>query len=247
MSSWSRVHDIWVVRSGKLCAVQLTACPWIVSFMTMKLYFSRNPKPRLAVAVAKFLGAPVDYEFAAPFAPGQAEKFSKLNPNLSIPILEENGQGLWEADAIACRLSRKMGSNFWRTGDDESDMIRWLSWGKSNFVHACDMVHFERGTKQRYGLGPIDQKKVDVGLRMFREAAAILESHLASRQWLTGEEPSYADFRMATFLPFNEVAKLPLDHFGGICRWYDRLQKIRAWHQPFENLVAPELPAVPVD
>ncbi|MDP2733560.1 MAG: glutathione S-transferase family protein, partial [Hoeflea sp.] len=117
----------------------------------MKLYCSRNPNPRLAVAVARYLNCPVEFEFAAPFAKGQAERFSKLNPNLSIPILEEANGTLWEADAIACRFSRAMGSDFWRVGDDEPDMIRWISWGKANFVQACDMVHFEYGTKQRYG------------------------------------------------------------------------------------------------
>jgi len=211
----------------------------------MKLYFSRNPNPRLAVAVAKFLDAPVEFEFAAPFAPGQAEKFSKLNPNLSIPILEENGHSLWETDAIACRLSQRMGSNFWRMGEDEPDMIRWISWGKANFVQACDMVHFERGTKQRYGQGLINADKVEEGLLMFNNAALILESHLASRHWLTGDEPSYADFRMATFLPYNEVAKLPLDGFTAISRWYGRLENIKAWRHPFENLSAPELPPIP--
>lgn len=113
----------------------------------MKLFFSRNPNPRLALAVARHLGVRMEFEWAAPFAPGQAERFRPLNANLSLPILVESGRSLWEADAIACRLSRVARSDFWRAGDDEPDMIRWISWGKENFMRACDMVHFERGTK----------------------------------------------------------------------------------------------------
>lgn len=37
----------------------------------MKLYFSRNPNPRLAVTVARYLETKVDFEFASPFAAGQ--------------------------------------------------------------------------------------------------------------------------------------------------------------------------------
>jgi glutathione S-transferase len=207
----------------------------------MKLFFSRNPNPRLAVAVARYLDAKVEFEFAAPFAPGQAERFRPLNPNLSIPILVSSGRSLWEADAIACQLSRDAHSDFWRTDDDEPDMIRWLSWGKENFTRACDIVHFERGTKQRYGLGPIDHAKVDEGLRRFHTAAAILESELAQRTWLTGERISYADFRMATFLPFNDVARLPLDGYAAVSRWYRQLEDIDAWRDPFRMLNAPEL------
>ena len=72
----------------------------------MKLYFSRNYNPRLAVAAARYLNSPVEFEFASPFSPGQSEKFLKLNPNQSVPILVEGDKTLWEADAIACRLSQ---------------------------------------------------------------------------------------------------------------------------------------------
>ena len=210
----------------------------------MKLFFSRNPNPRLAVAVARYLEAKVEFEFAAPFAPGQAELFRPLNPNLSLPILTGSWGSLWEADAIACRLSRDMRSDFWRTGDDEPDMIRWLSWGKENFVRACDTVHFERGTKQRYGFGPIDPGKVREGTEEFRRAAALLEAELSQRQWLVGNSLSYADFRMATFLPFNDVARLPLGDYPSVFAWYRRLEAIDAWRDPFDGLEAPLLPPV---
>jgi glutathione S-transferase len=210
-----------------------------------KLLFSRNPNPRLAVASARYLDAEIDYEFAAPFAPGQAEKYRPLNPNLSLPILVGPNGSLWEADAIACRFSRDARSDFWRTGDDGPDMIRWLSWGKENFVRACDIVHFERGTKQRYALGPLDQRQVEEGLQRFRTAASILEAELAGRKWLTGNRLSYADFRMATFLPFNDIARLPLDDNPSVARWYHGLEEIDAWRDPFKGLDAPELPPVP--
>lgn len=211
----------------------------------MKLFYSRNPNPRLALAVARHLAADVEFEWASPFAPGQAEKFRPLNPNLSIPILVDRGKSLWEADAIACRLSRHAGSDFWRAGDDEPDMIRWISWGKENFVRACDIVHFERGTKQRYALGPIDDVQVKNGLKRFATAAAILEAELSGRHWLLGNAVSYADFRMATFLPFNDVTGLPLDDHPSVRRWYRQLEKIDAWRDPFEGLDAPALPPLP--
>ncbi len=211
----------------------------------MKLFFSRNPNPRLAVAVARHLGAKVEFEFAAPRAPGHGERYRPLNPNLLLPILSGQGKSLWEADAIACRLSRDARSDFWRTDDDEPAMIQWLSWGKENFARACDMVHFERGTKQRYGLGPVDQQRVEEGLGRFGTAAAILDAELSGRGWLVGDSVSYADFRMATFLPFNDVAGLPLEDYPSVERWYRQLEEIDAWRDPFGGLDAPELPPVP--
>ena len=113
----------------------------------MKLYFSRNLNPRLAVAAARFLELPIEFEFASPFSPEQREKFLKLNPNQSVPILVEGDKTLWEADAIACRLSQLAHSDFWPTGESLPEVVRWISWGYWNFVRACDRVHFERVTK----------------------------------------------------------------------------------------------------
>lgn len=213
----------------------------------MKLHYSRNPNPRLAVAVARHLGSPVDFVFASPFAPGQAETYRPLNPSLSIPILEEEGRrSLWEADAIACRLSRLSGSDFWRRDEDEPDMIRWLSWGKANFVQACDMVHFEYGTKQRYGIGPVEPAVVAEGLGAFRRAADILEAEFSARPFLLDSGLSYADFRMACFLPYNDVAGLPLADYPALSAWNDRLEALPAWSDPFAGLDAPSLPRVPL-
>ena len=152
----------------------------------MKLYFSRNLNPRLAVAAARFLELPIEFEFASPFSPGEREKFLKLNPNLSVPILVEGERTLWEADAIACRLSQLADSDFWPVGDSLPDLVRWISWGYWNFVRACDRVHFERVTKQRYRLGPVRQDVVELGLSEFASSAAILEEHLGASDWLVG-------------------------------------------------------------
>ncbi|MFY0582352.1 glutathione S-transferase family protein [Cystobacter fuscus] len=212
--------------------------------MTTTLYFSRNPNPRLAVAVARHLAAPVSFQFAEPLAPGQAERYRHLNPSLRLPILAEEGGSLWEADAIACRLSQMVGSDFWRTGAELPDMIRWVSWSRDNFMHACDMVHFERGTKQRYKLGALDEALVSQGLERFHQTATILNGHLAKQDWLLASGLSYADFRMAVFLPYNDVARLPLADYPAVAARHERLMTLPAWADPFEGLSAPELPPI---
>lgn len=211
------------------------------------LYYSRNPNPRLAVAVARYLDAPVTLAWASPFAPDQADRFLQLNPTQRIPILlEDDGTALWEADAIACRLSQMVGADFWRQGPDQPDMIRWLSWGKETFVRACDMVQFELGTKRRYHRHlPTDTARIAEGTRQFHDAARILDRHLDARDWLTGTTPSHADFRMASFLPFNAIMHLPLADYPALNAWNARLEAIPAWSDPFQGLDAPDLPPIP--
>lgn len=213
--------------------------------MRPTLHFSRNYNPRLAVATARHLRAPVDCRFAAPFDPAHSDRFRKLNPSLLIPILEHDGVALWEADAIACRLSQMVGSEFWRSGSGLPDMIRWLSWGHGNFVRACDLVHFERVTRRRYALGALRPDWVAEGLARFATAGAQLDTHLGRQDWLLPDGLSYADFRMACVLPFADIAGLPLADFPAIAAWHDRLMQLPEWADPFAGLDAPPLPDLP--
>lgn len=209
----------------------------------MILHFSRNPNPRLALTVACCLGSAVEFRFAAPFAPDQADHCRKLNPTQLLPILEEEGRPpLWEADAICCRLA--MGGALWPLDARLPEVIRWISWGKANFVMATELLNWELGTKQRYGIGPVDWEGVDRGLADFHRASAQLEAHLAGRDFLCGAL-TYADFRMASFLPYDDVTELPMAGYPALSDWAARMAALPYWADPFQGLDAPALPPVP--
>jgi hypothetical protein len=100
------------------------------------------------------------------------------------------------------------------------------------------------GSKQRYTLGPIDDARVAFGEEMFQASAKILEAHLKGRDFLLNSGLTYVDFRMATFLPFNDVAGQPMADCPSILQWYERLSLIPEWAYPFSGLAAPDLPIV---
>lgn len=54
------------------------------------LDISRNPNPRLALAVARYLGLSLGFEFCAPFDPKQSDFFRRLNPSLRLRIGLDN-------------------------------------------------------------------------------------------------------------------------------------------------------------
>ena len=70
------------------------------------------------------------------------------------------------------------------------DVVRWTSWGYWNFVRACDRVHFERVTKQRYGIGPARPDLVELGLNEFVSSAAIFWNSISARRTGSSESTS---------------------------------------------------------
>ena len=202
----------------------------------MKLYYSQNLNPRVAVAVARYLKSPVEYIAASPRDPKHEEAFRPINPNTLVPVLVESERRLWETDAIACRLAEVAQSDFWPTGKLLPEFIMWISWGTHHFIRAGDMFSFQNITRPRYSLGPEDTIGLANALEDFNRFAPILDDYLATHTWLVDDRLTYADFRLATVLPFAEEAKLPVMGYRNIIAWHDRLLDIDAWRAPFEGL-----------
>lgn len=203
----------------------------------MKLYYSPNLNPRVAVAVARYLGSPVEFVRASPRHPDNIAAFRAINPNALVPVLEEgDGRRLWETDAIACRLSALAGADFWRTGEAEPEMIQWVSWAAHHLNAAAGTLYFERLIRPTFSDIAAPEALVAEAMRDFRTHATTLDAALEGRAWLLGDRLSYADFRVGTSLPFADGAGLPLEGLENLARWRERLQAINAWSRPFDGL-----------
>jgi len=204
--------------------------------MRVKLYYSRNLNPRVAVATARYLGSPVEYVAASPRDPPHEEAFRSINPNTLVPVLVEGGESLWETDAIVCRLCQIAGSDFWPGGDALPELIRWLSWNKRHLTLAGEAYYFENIIKPKYLDLPPDPRVIEDAEGEFHRFARVLDDILASRRWLIEDRLTYADFRTATIMPFAGEAKMPIDDYKHILGWAQRLDDVDAWRAPFEGL-----------
>jgi glutathione S-transferase len=115
-------------------------------------------------------------------------------------------------------------------------MIRWISWGTHHLTRAADPVYFSRVAMPQWTDERLPEAQIAEALGEFRGFVAILDAVLAGRDWLVGGHLSYADFRVATALPFAEAAGLPLEEVPHVRRWHARLTALDAWREPFAGL-----------
>jgi glutathione S-transferase len=203
----------------------------------MKLYYSKNLNPRVAVAVAKLLASPVDFVRANPRGPKEDEEaFRSINPNTLVPVLVEGQRRLWETDAIACRLSALARSDFWPTGEALPELIMWLSWSAHHFTAAGGVFYFENFIRPQFSKAPADPETLRHAGHNFHRFASVLDETLANRKWLLEDRMTYADFRVASVLPFAKAAALPISGYPNILKWHDRLNLVDTWRSPFESL-----------
>lgn len=202
-----------------------------------KLYYSVNLNPRLCVAVARYLGADLDYVPSSHFTGANQDALRKLNPMTRFPVLEEaDGAILWETDAIICRLSALAGSDLWCRDDSQPQMIRWLSWTAYHLMPAGDVHYFERVIRPTFSDQPEDPKLMADSMARYRKCAGVLNDWLKDRQWLVGDHISYADFRVATLMPFARQALLPVDDYPDLQRHAAQLDALPHWRDPFAGL-----------
>jgi glutathione S-transferase len=162
------------------------------------------------------------------------DAFLPLNPNSLAPLLVEDGTPLWEADAIALRLSRLAGGDFW-PDEHAVEMMKWVSWSAHHFTVAGAGLVWHNFTALSW-MGPPDPAVVAGVAEDFHRFAAILDATLGGREWLVGNCLTYADFRVASALPFAERGRIPVDDYRNILAWHDRLNEIDAWREPFAGL-----------
>ena len=115
-----------------------------------------------------------------------------LNPNSTIPVLQDGDYALWESNVITRYLSAKhsMGNLYPATLNERFDAERWMEWQQTtaNPASRNGFWHLVRLPADQREPALIAQSNAAVELLM-----AILDAHLATRRFMVGDSFTMAD------------------------------------------------------
>lgn len=172
------------------------------------------------------LGVPYEAR-AVDFYPGREHKspaMLALNPLGQIPILEDDGLVLRDAQAILAHLANKHdGDGVWLPRDDRfGPVMMWLSFagGELMAISAARMI----GMLGYPGDLETLQKKGRAALR-------VLDDHLADRaiagsEWVVGETPTIADIALFPYVALSHDAGIGHEDYPAINLWQRRVRKL---------------------
>jgi glutathione S-transferase len=201
----------------------------------MRLYqHPMSANARAAIMTVYQLNAPVELVFVD-LAQGHQNlpAFLKMNPNHRVPVLEDGDFHLWESRAIMQYLAEKTpGQTIYPTeARARADVNRWLFWSGQHFAPAIGIFFFENVVKGMIGRGAPDPTELKRGTAVFNEFAAVLDSHLSDRNWISGNSVTLADLSIAAAYACAAPGKAPVAWYANLQRWLARVQTLEAWQR----------------
>ncbi|MDI3284285.1 glutathione S-transferase family protein [Polyangium sp. 15x6] len=157
--------------------------------------------------------------------------FLGRNPHGKVPVLEDGALVLRESDAIVAYLGDTYGAGLWpKSPAARAEALQWLFFDAANFGYAGRLWWADVLTPKTGRTGPaagpelVGQVATDVG-----RALGVLETHLASRDYLLGEF-TLVDCSVGVMVNLLRGTRLDTpEAFPAVTAYRDRIRSRAAW------------------
>lgn len=193
---------------------------------------------RRVMLAALHMGTPLELTEVNLLSEEDRRRLLKLNPNNKLPVLQDGEFTLWESCAIMQYLAeRSDGQTLYpQHAQTRADINHWMFWAVQHFAPPISVMCYERIWKGLSGRGGPDEVELERADRQLAQFAAVLEQHLAGRQWMVGDQLSLADMALAPSLTFIQQAKLPLTRYPHMMAWLGRMTQLDTWQQTMPGM-----------
>ncbi len=162
------------------------------------------------------------------FGVTDGSEYRAMNPNGRVPTIDDDGFVLWESNAIVRYLAARHGAGTLCPADPQrlADADRWMTWQSATVGRTM------RGLIHAMFNPPPDQRDPVAAAPMIETVTghwAILDAHLADRDYVMGQDFTMADIPMGAYaLRWFEmdIARPAMPHLEA---WYARLQDREAY------------------
>lgn len=150
-------------------------------------------------------------------------QYRAMNPNGLVPVLQDDGLTLWESHAILRYLAASYGQDsLWRAGAQQRAVVdQWTDWTATTFQPAWIAMFWlvVRTPEEAH-----DRKAIAAAQARTIAALGILDNNLRDRDYLAGDQLSYADIAAGVSLYRWFTMQIERPAMPGVENWYRRLQ-----------------------
>ena len=158
---------------------------------------------------------------------------SSVNANGRIPVLEVDGRFLPESNAACFYLADGaplVPDDRW----DRADMLRWMFWEQYNHEPNIATLRFWRAYVGEARLSAEQRELLPVRHAGGEAALALMDEHLARRDWFVGGAFSVADIALYAYTHVADEGGFDLSAWPAVGRWLARVAALPG-HLPIDG------------
>ena len=200
--------------------------------MTLKLHCfgesGNSYKAALALELSGLNWDPVFVDFFGGAV--RTDAYRALNTMAEAPRLIDGDRKISQSGAIQQYISDKTGK-IGGNGDEKYEVLRWVLWDNHKFSSMCGLTRF------LMNFLPEDKRPQEViafNQGRLKAAYAVLNTHLAERDWIVGDGITNADLSCCGYLFYPEPFGFDRAEWPNIDSWMTRLSEMPGWKAPYD-------------
>lgn len=169
-----------------------------------------------------------DFEFQfVNLAKGEqkSDAFAKMTPIGKVPVLEHDGEFLFESGAICRYVANVQESPLYPSDKLQRARVdQWMDFFSCHLGHWLNKLYFEAVIKPDFNLGGPDKDGIEEAIKFAHLQLGMLDSHLDSTDWLANDSFSIADLFAFAYIEQHRKVALSLEKVANVQAWFERVE-----------------------
>ena len=178
--------------------------------------------------VLEELGEDYQFQYVDLFkGENRSEDFQKKTPIGKVPVLEHEGQFLFESGAICRYLANKAQSPLYPDeAMQRAQVDQWMDFFSCHLGRWLSTIFFERIIKTAANMGETDPATVEEAINFVNQQLRILDNRFESTDWLANDAFSIADLFALAYMEQVHAIDFALDDYPRVQTWLSRLESL---------------------
>lgn len=187
-------------------------------------FFTQNTLKTLYVL--EEVGADFEFHFVNLGTGEQkSEEFAEKTPMGKVPVLEHNGEHLFESGAICRYVANVTDSPLYPADKMQRARVdQWMDYFTCHLGHWFTRLYFELAIKPKFNLGEPDEKRVAQARKFATEQMGTLDTLLETSDWLANDALSIADLFAFAYIEQYRDIDVSIDDYANIKAWFERIE-----------------------
>lgn len=146
-----------------------------------------------------------------------------------VPVLKHEGRTYSQSGVILdylAEVTRKFGA---KSEDERREILRWMLFDNHKLTASiASLRYLVTLTKKPEGEVTEYLRKRALG------ALAVVNAHLADRNFIMGKRATIADFSLCGYLYYGDELPFDLEQHTHVMNWLDRIRALPGWKHPYD-------------